>query len=125
MKPKTNCMRTYFFPILILFLFFLSSVILTIRQDMLFSDADQAIVSLGYVEPGNASDKNFYISHQAAAKRTLTLEYRFPNQEVTTETITLEPKEKRVLTAPETSSAITVRYQDTDNQEQVLNLYKK
>jgi hypothetical protein len=118
-------MRTYFFPLLILFLFFASSIFLTVRQEVLFSEADQALVSIGYLEPANATNKSFYISHQAAVPRSVSLEYRFPNQEAITEAITLEPKEKRVLTAPESSTAITVRYQDTSDQEQVLTLYKK
>ncbi len=116
-------MRTYFLPLFILFLFFSASFFLTLRQELLFAGGNENLVSIGYVDPKNSAE--FFISHQATTPRAVTIEYRTPDQELRTETITLAPQEKKVFSSPAPSTFITVRYHVTNTEEQILTLYKK
>jgi hypothetical protein len=120
-------MRNSFIPLFILLLFFGATVFLNIRQEMILHEADQSLVSIGYVEPTNSSDTRFFVRQAGEQERAVELRYHYQGQDVKSETITLVPKEERVITPPSdpTLQSITVRYTDTNNQETVLTLYKK
>jgi hypothetical protein len=115
-------MRTYFLPLFILFLFFGASLFLTLRQELLFASGNESLVTVGYVDPKVTTE--FFISHRATTPRTVTIEYRTPNEELKTETVTLAPQERKIFSPPAPSTTITVRYQAA-TEEQTLTLYKK
>ncbi len=118
-------LRTHSLLITILLLFVLSAVFLTIRHESLLKEADQTFVSLSYLHPEDPKDQSFVISHRAENSRTLEVSYHYQNQEVQKNTIPLAPHEEKVFTPESAPLSITVRYQDSENQEQLLTLYKK
>lgn len=111
--------------LLILALFFGASILLTIRQNSLLSQAEEDLVMAGYLNPSDENNHQFFLSQGSTSARTITLEYHFDDAKVTQETLSLDPKEYRVLTPSSAPRSVTIRYQTRDHQEQTLTLYKK
>lgn len=118
-------MDKHLLTIVIISLFFVSTVFLTLKHDALLYEADQAFVSLSYLHPEDPRDATFVISHTAENVRTGALDYHYSDQKIQSETITLAPHEQKKFSPSPAPLSITFRYQDQQNQEHALTLYKK
>lgn len=122
---NSNSMRSFFLPLLILALFFASALFLTLRQEFLITEGKRDLVILAYVDPRNPDDASFSLRHDSDTPRTLTLEYRYANGKTKTEGLTLAPHQQQLFSPSEMPTAITVRYQDSNHQEQTITISKK
>lgn len=118
-------MHSRLFLSIIILLFFSASVWLTIRQEFLFQKADQDFVSASFVDPKNEENFDFVIEHSANTERSVNVRYRFENGDEQENTITLQPKERKLFEPEQSLRDITIEFQNSTNVTQLITLFKK